>query len=525
LWWGALRTHRHDPIMRLFGAGFVTDWATEVLGGLELVLAGRWDKFPGRGIRYVSACRRGSACGPIVALILLAGCGVSLDQLLPNEAAGPVDTDRFEVMARLVHITDTHVTDEESPARLTAFAGVFNGAWRPQEAYSTQLLDGFVRTVNKMHVARHRIDFVIVTGDATDNAQLNELDWFMTIMDGGRVDPLSGPDDRDPGSLPDPLLDPHQPFDAQGLYRNGVHGDGPTIEWYSLAGNHDRFAVGVFAIVSDFAGHRVSLLPLQDRVGFFFPVELDPVGSLSWAPITPGNPGPPAALNLPMTVQANPERRYFTDQEFVEAHLQSISEPSGHGFDADHPERTWYSVSPLAGLRLIGLNSATPAIEIPTLPYSEGAISLAQVRFLERELERAEEAGEWVIVTTHHPSDALEPGLGTALTPSAFRRILNAYACVKLHLAGHWHENVVFNRGGYREIVTGSALDRPQQGRVVELWRQVDAEASEPTPEDIAIRYWYFSHLDEIAPPDGSHAGLFDDPLQPMRRDAAELAR
>jgi 3',5'-cyclic AMP phosphodiesterase CpdA len=375
-----------------------------------------------------------------------------------------------------------------------------------------------------MHVARHPIDLVIVTGDATDNAQLNELDWFITILDGGRVDPLSGPDDRDPGSLPDLLLDPHQPFYAQGLYRNGVHGDARTIDWYSLAGNHDRFAVGVFPIVNDFSGRRVSLLPLQERIGLFFPVDLDPTGSLSWAPITPGNPGPPPSLSLPIMIQANPERRYFTDREFVEAHLRSVSEPPGHGFDADHPERTWYSVSPRAGLRLIGLNSATPHIEVPTLPYSEGAISVTQVRFLERELERAQEAGEWVIVATHHPSDALEPALGTAVTAGAFRQTLNAYPCVKLHLAGHWHENVVFDRGGYREIVTGSAFDRPQLGRVVELWRQIDAQISEPVPEDIVMRYWHFSHLDEIAPPDESFADLFDDPLLPMRRDAAELA-
>ena len=511
--------------MRSFGSGFLTNWAAEVRRDLELQLMGRTAEGSGHGIPQVSASRWRSTCVPMVAFILLAGCGVSLDPLLPEEAANSIDAERFALLARLIHITDIHVTDEESPARLTAFAGLAENAWRPQEAYSTQVLDGFVRTINKMHVARHPIDFVIVTGDATDNAQLNELSWFITIMDGGRVDPLTGPDDRDPGLLPDPLLDPHQPFEAQGLYRNGVHGDALTIDWYSLLGNHDRFAVGVFPIVTDFSGRRISLLPLQERVGLFFPVYLDPIGSLSWAPITPGNPGPPPEINLPRRVQANPERRYFTDQEFVQAHLQSVGGPPGHGFDAGHPERTWYSVSPLAGLRLIGLNSATPQIEVPTLPYSEGAISFAQVRFLERELARAQEAGEWVIVATHHPSDALERGLGTAISASAFRRTLNRYPCVRLHLSGHWHEDVVFDRGGYREIVTGSALDRPQRGRVVELWRQIDPQTSEPAPEDITIRYWYFSHLDEIAPPDGSHAELFDDPLLPMRRVAAELAR
>jgi len=455
---------------------------------------------------------------------------------LPNESTEPVDADRFELLARFVHITDAHATDEESPGRLTAVAALSASAWRPHEAYSTQLLDGIIRTINKLHVARHTIDFVVHTGDASDNAQLNEMNWFITALDGGRIDPLTGPDDRDPALRPDPLLDPHEPFTAQGMYRNGVHGDAPTIEWYNLFGNHNRFALGVFPIVTDLLGGRISPLPLENRVGLFLPVDLDPTGRLAWAPITPANPGPPPELNLPVLVQADPARRFITDRDFIEAHLAGTGEPTGHGFDPDHPNRTWYSVSPVPGLRLIALNSATPFIEVPTLVYSEGAISLPQVRFLQLELASAQALGECVIVATHHPSGALDLTSGTALTPRAFRRLLNGYSCVKLHIAGHWHRNLVIDRGGYIEIVTSSIIDPPQQGRIIEIWRPTEPRA-DPVPtvsgaradlpaegEEIELRYWMFSHLDEIEPPDDSHTDIFDYPLLPMRRIAAELA-
>ncbi len=460
-----------------------------------------------------------------------AGCGAMPGSILPNEFTQPLDIAHLELLARFVHISDAQINDEESPGRLTAAAALVSSAWRPYEAYSLQLLDGTIRAVNKLHVARHTIDFVIHIGDATDNAQLNELQWFVAVFDGGRINPRSGPDDRDPGSLPDPLLDPHHPFDAQGLYRNGVHGHAPTIRWYNALGNHDRFASGVFPIITDILGRRTSPLPLQNRIGLFFPVDLDPVGRLSWAPITPANPGPPPKINPPMIVGANPARRFITDRDFVEIHWQSVSGPPGHGFDTDHIDRTWYSVSPAPGLRLITLNSATPFDVQPTLAYPEGAISFSQLLFLRRELEKAQARGECVVVATHHPSDALEPLYGTALTPRSFRSLLNKYPCVKLHIAGHWHRNVVIDRGGYREIVTGSILDAPQQGRVIEIWRESSsaprdsARADDRTSgEHVELRYWMFSHLADIKPPDDSYIDLFDDPLLPMRRIAAELA-
>ncbi|MBI4716680.1 MAG: metallophosphoesterase [Planctomycetes bacterium] len=462
--------------------------------------------------------RKGGVSLAVWATLLAAGvggCGAIPGVPLPPEATGPLDTSRFALLARFAHISDAQIVDEESPGRLAAFADLTLSAWRPYEAYSTQLFDGMIRTVNKWHVARQRIDFLIHTGDALDNVQYNELQWFFTCLDGGRIDPRSGPDDRRPEDIPEPQLDPHHPFDAQGLYRRGVHGDLPTIAWYGVMGNHDHFAVGILPIVTPLSGHRISPLPIPTRIGLFLPLALDPVGTTAWGRITPAHPGPPPDVNLPASVPSHPDRRYITNDEFVAAHQASTGEPPGHGFGTVGT-RTWYSVPLRPGLRLIALNTATPFPETPAHNYSEGALSLAQLLFLRQELAAADERGDIVIVATHHPSESLDATLGTAATPAALIATLKAHPCVKLHVAGHWHRHAVVDRGGYVEMVTGSILDPPQQGRIVELWR--DAHTGE-----VELRYRFFSHIEEFVPPDGPAAVLFDDPLFALRQAAAGL--
>ena len=65
--------------------------------------------------------------------------------------------------------------------------------------------------------------------------------WFLDILDGREVHPLSGLDDRPVPQRPSPELDPHLPFQAEGLYEQGRHGPQPTIPWYAVLGNHDHW--------------------------------------------------------------------------------------------------------------------------------------------------------------------------------------------------------------------------------------------------------------------------------------------
>ncbi len=457
------------------------------------------------------------AVGLVVVVAAGLGCNGEAELLLPAGESVGGDFGGLTLVVRFAHISDTHIVDEQSPARF-AGAHTFTGsAWRPHEAYSAQLLDGIIRTVNRIHADGRNIDFLLHTGDACDNAQSNELAWFIGVMEGDVIDPLSGPDDRPEDARPEPARDPHASFQAQGLYRAGVHGALPSIPWYILPGNHDCYAVGVLPIVEWDDGSRTTPLPLDWRPGLWLPVELDPVSSQAYGRVTPAEPGPPCLFETPTYVEPNPDRAYFRKHEFVTALLTTVTEPAGHGF-ADSAEGTpvtqsayRYSVRPMAGLRLIGLDTTDLADPQPTFFYEEGMLSREQLAFLRDELEAAAARDEIVIVASHHPSPTLLPERGSEVAGSEFRALLNEYPNVALHVAGHRHRNRVTDQGGYLEIETCSTLDLPQEGRLIEIWR-------DDTDGTLAISYEMFSHLDDTLP------ALGDDPLRELREAAWTIA-
>lgn len=443
-----------------------------------------------------SAVLLGSSCQPDAAL------------LLPERRQAVSQDGDLELLARFVHVTDTHVVDEESPARFAAAHEVTSSAWRSWESSSTQILDGVIRTVNRIHASGRPIDFLVHSGDACDNAQHNELGWLVRLLEGGQVDPRSGPDDRPLKSRPDPLMDPHAAFEAQGLYQNGIHGAAASIPWYILAGNHDVFSMGVFPIFTLWDGRRVAYLPLQPRPGVFLPSAMEPTAAFAYGRITPAEPGPPELFTWPVPIAPVADRAYFSLDEFTATMRAGTTSPVGHGFGDDG--LPWYSVSPAAGLRLIGLYSSDLFEPPPGQPSWQGSILADQVEWLRGELEAATARGERVIVATHHPSSSLEVLYGSALDPEGFRNLLNAYPAVVLHIAGHEHRNRVADRGGYLEIETCSTLDWPQEGRLIELWRGQDGS--------IFVGYEMFSHVQEDLPP------LGDDPLFELRRQARAAA-
>ncbi len=453
----------------------------------------------------------------LLASLALVGCGATPfpETPLPDTETTPVDPDRHRLVARVAHITDAHITDEESPGRLSALARANASAWRPHERYAIHQLDGTLRAINAYHARVAPIDLVVHTGDGADNAQLNELHWLLDCFDGRIVNPLSGDDDRTPTQRDARLLDAHAPFETEGLYRQGVHGDLPSIPWYTTVGNHDRYAVGIFPIVRRWDGRLHAPLPVGFRIGLFLPTALAPDGAIGYGLITPANPGPPPEVSFASWIAPNPDRRFVTMSDWVAAHHDTLTGPPGHGIPS--AQQTWYSVAPVDGLRLIALDTTIPIATIPTAVYEAGAVLANQARFLETELQRAQDRDEVVIVLTHHPSVSLAPALGSALSPQGWRDLLNQYPNVVAHLAGHTHRQRVWDRGRYLEFETSAIIDAPQQGRILEVWR---------SDEDVVLRYTVFSHLY-----DGTAfetAGLDPppaDPWLPMRQTAADLAR
>jgi 3',5'-cyclic AMP phosphodiesterase CpdA len=364
---------------------------------------------------------------------------------------------QVRVLARFGQITDAHVRDEESPARvpfLDRLGEPFTPAFRPQEATSAQVLDGAVRAMNAQ-----RPDAVVVTGDLVDNAQANELDLAVAVLSGGRADPDSGATGYDgvqaPGN-PDPyyyrpdhdaprhpgLADTAQrPFRAAGL----------RAPWYPAVGNHDALVQG-----------EVPTTPAieQVAVGGDLVTELDP----QLRPPTDESAAPAAVAALlsgglpgrSEPVPADPGRRPLAVGEAVERLREAGAAGTG-----TVGGRLDYAVDIGRHLRAIVLDT------VRREGGSRGIVVPAQVTWLRRELTRA--AGRHVVVFSHNPLDASDGG-DAAL--SAMAGSGNVVAAV----AGHRHRNAIepYRPGGFWLIGSSSLADFPQQARMFELIEETD---------------------------------------------------
>lgn len=409
----------------------------------------------------------------IVGFLLLPGC----------PEAPQMPTAQGVLWLQFAQITDTHVLDDESPARVVRFADLSSYAWRPQEAYTTQVLDATVRVLNEHHTGvlqpQHHLDFVIHTGDTVDNAQYNELHWFTTIMDGGDVTPDSGVLDGSEraGATED---NPKLPFHADGLL--------PEIPWYVAYGNHDALSVGTLHITSDETNEPQEwvaplLCPVAGLLGLhqFDMNWLSPVVDKSSAIIL-GNMdvADPDTLKLQWdlldagSIPPDPARHFIDPDGFIQAHLDSATEPPGHGLNRNGPLHYSVRPKPDVPIRLIVLDTAAPS-PANGWPCAHGVMMRDQFEdFLKPEFEAAKAAGEWVLLATHHPSSDfnIPYGFGTVGTRE-FRKYLASQSNMIAHICGHTHRNhfeMIAGDYPYPEIETASLIDYPQEARIIGLY-------------------------------------------------------
>jgi 3',5'-cyclic AMP phosphodiesterase CpdA len=351
-------------------------------------------------------------------------------------------------LATLAVVTDAHVRDEESPARvpfLDRLGGSFTSTFRPQEALSAQVLNAAVRAIDAA-----RPDAVIEAGDLIDNAQANELALAGTVLDGGLARPDSGAPGYDgvqEASDPDPAyyrpdVDPPRHPGLLGRAQRPFRSPGLRAPWYPVAGNHDLLVAGELARTA-----RTNAVAVGDRVL----VKPDPslrVGrserDLSARTIDDllrtGLPGETAP------VAPDPARRELTPAQAVAALKPGTADRLDYAFD---------------------LGPRVRAIVLDTVQREKGAhgaVTPREVDFLRRELRRA--GDRWVLVFTHQP-------LSGFAEAAPLRDLLDAHPRVLAAIAGDTHHNRITPRptaaGGYWQITTSALADFPQQARMLRV--------------------------------------------------------
>jgi 3',5'-cyclic AMP phosphodiesterase CpdA len=356
-------------------------------------------------------------------------------------------------LATLAVLTDVHVRDEESPARvpfLDRLGGAFSSTFRPQEALSAQVLDAAVRAVDAA-----RPDAVLVTGDLIDNAQSNELALARTVLDGGVARPDSGargydgvqsagnPDpayyrpDVDPPRHPGLLDAAQRPFRAPGL----------RAPWYATPGNHDLLLAGELARTPSTEAVAVGdeRLVTPDTSLDIPRTEDALTPQLVDSALSGGLPGTTAR------VPADPQRRELTPAEAV-AGLRAASGHGGSGARMDDA----FDVG--RGVRVIVLDTVRRDVG------SGGLLAPAQLAWLRDQLRRAGERR--VIVVSHQPLTKVDGGARALAALDADRHVIAA-------LAGDSHHNRIRARrtatGGYWLIQTAALADYPQQARMLRV--------------------------------------------------------
>ena len=397
------------------------------------------------------------------------------EPLIARTELGPARS-ATAVIATLAHVTDAHVLDASSPARvpfLDRLGDPFESTFRPQETLTAQVLAAATRAIAALGP-----DAVIQGGDLIDNDQHNELGWALRVLRGGLVRPGSGargyygvqlPGDPDPFYYRPDLDAPRYP----GLLRRAVRpfiSAGLRAPVHPVLGDHDILVAGELAPTE-----QTRALAIGEEALWELPPGLSlPPGTTLTAGGSPDGPPLPGlvsqflaqALAGPkVRVPPDPHRRQMDPAEALEL-LRAGTRGS---LD--------YSADVGRSLRLIVLDLARRA------GGSGGLVRPDQPGWLASQLEEVGAAASatprHVIVVSHQPLADSEGG-------EQLLSLLDSHPRVIAALAGHTHRNSIEPRGHYWLINTASLIDYPQQARAL----RVVATAG----GGVAIQTWMLDH-------------------------------
>lgn len=425
---------------------------------------------------------------------------------------GAWESPSSEHVIRFVQMTDFQLADLASPSRLEFLQRLVGTpgwrlmlpSYRPQEFLALHAIAAIVRTVRELG----GLDLALTTGDNIDSAQLNELATYLTLMDGGQVDPGAGsrglkdtvsadiggdfwnpePESRDwwktARGFPDrpgALAAAAQPFAA----------DGVGVPWLACFGNHDQLVQGRAPVPTDIDELLKSPRKPQ-KVATDLPAG-EAIDSYVRDPLSFVDASPASGLaesSVARRIEPNSDRRIVSRSEYVQAHLDGQGLPVGHGFSAEDVDesRAYYVHDGVPGVRMICLDTTNPA------GYADGCIDDRQFRWLEERLREVHSRASGmptgntdrlVILFSHHGLSTLvndtrdDANSGIVHLADEVEGMLHTFPNVVLWLSGHTHVNKVTPRpssavkvgdvGGFWEISTSSIAEWPVQARLLEV--------------------------------------------------------
>jgi len=407
------------------------------------------------------------------------------EPLLARTELGPVRAAEG-VIATLAHVTDAHVLDASSPARvpfLDRLGAPFESTFRPQETLTAQVLAGVARATRAIHP-----DAVIQGGDLIDNDQRNELAWAQAALYGGLVRPdryygVQLASDPDPFYYRPDIDAPRHPGLLSRAARPFVSvGAGAPV--YPVLGDHDILVAGEIEPTDE-----TRALALGDEALWELPPGLAvPPGTTLTAGGSPDGsplPGPvdqflARALAGPKVwVPPDPRRREMSAGEVVERLRPGGGEvvpllhagPYPRESRADNLPSLDYSADIGRDLRLIVLDLARRA------GGSGGLVRPDQPGWLASQLGTS--GSRWAVIVSHQPLASSEGG-------DQLLELLDDHPRVIAALSGHTHRNLIKPRGRYWLISTASLIDYPQQARALRVLRTAGG--------GVAIQTWMLDH-------------------------------